>query len=504
MRLEFQMVVGSINLLKGLRGPRLVVLLFAALLGSTALPAQEDLNRFTHATNSDLPINSGFALANPDLNQVGVFLIDQRQIHAYGLNQRLDVDRKIELIKQKRTYDQIVGNLVNELGYSLFFNNRKEKAVTYLRFSFEQNGIDAKGDLSINLKTEKLLAYFKYKGRLLMLTIDKKQPLFYFHLIDKDFQLEQHTVDASSLELLGSSGREVSVERLLIHENARITPIDLSGDNYPIGLTESSANFKLYRQGDQLYLTLDHRYEETQMLVFDLDQYSLKQKAIAKPSLGESYTRPRSNSFLSKNVMAQIVQNKDSLAIRLTDINTETETDVLNLSKEDDSSEMAFSQKKSWKEEEKALSTAQYFRKLKFNPLGISLTENQAGYQLTFGSWNKSEESSAGSGAAAGVGAVFGGVVGALITYAIAEAVSPEFQSFSRFANGKTTYAKIGLSEDLTRTSTADVELNLFEKIDQFSKTQEKQLPLVLFKFDGKTVLGLWDPKYEVMSFHGF
>lgn len=486
---------------------RIVYLLFIGLgllVGADRTMAQTELNRFTHATNSEMPISTGFALANPDLNQVGVFLIDKRQIHAYALNERLDVDRKVELIKQKRTYDQIVGNLVNENGYTLFFNNRKEKAVAYLRFAFEKNGIDAKGDLPINLIAQKLIAQFKYDDQLIIMTMDKNEAIFYFHQIDKYLKHTSYQVDASGLELTGSSGRASSVDRLLIHENARIATIDLNGDKYPIGLTESSSNFKVYREQHLLYLTMDHKFESTELLIFDLRDFKLSQQTIAKPELGKTATRPKSNSFLSGENLAQIVQSNDSLRVALTNIKSKSQRAILNLSRDDTETQLSFFQKKSWKEQEKDLSTNQYFRKMKFNPLGISLSPDPTGYQLTFGSWDKSEESSSGSNAAAGVGAVFGGVVGAMISYAIAEAVSPEFQSFSRFANGKTTYTKIGLDTGFKPRSASEPGLNLFEQIERFSKTQEKQVPLVLFKFKEQSIVGMWDPKYEVMSFHGF
>ncbi|PQB05280.1 hypothetical protein [Aureitalea marina] len=484
-------------------GLGLLALLHLFLIPSKAY-CQPDLNRFTHATNSELPITTGFALANPKLNQVGVFLIDNRQIHAYGLNERLDVDRKIELIKQKRTYDQIVGNMVNEYGYTLFFNNKKEKSVTYLRFSFEQNGIDLKGDLPINLKTKKILAHFEYQDDLHILTVEKKEPVFYLYRIDKALKMQEHRIDGTYLELLGSSGRQVPVQQLLIHANAEISSINLSGNDYPIGLTESSANFKLYRQENLLYLTMDHQYEMTQMLILDLDDISLQSSTFDKPELEKRNTRPKSNSFLRGDQLAQIIQSSDSLKISMLNIKTGTRNEILALSRDDEESGFSFSQKKSWKEEEKQLSTSQYFRKLKFNPLGLSFIPDAEGYHLTFGSWNKSEESSGGSNAAAGMGAVFGGVVGALISYAIAEAVSPEFQSYSRFANGKTSYARLAVSQQFEVSNNGNPDLNLFERIDQYSKSQEKELPLLLFEFQDKTILGLWNPKYEVMSFHGF
>lgn len=484
-----------------------VAVLFCAFICISNAFGQEELIEFSHASNTERDITAGFAMAHPVKNEAAVFLIDNLQIHAYGINENFDISSKIELVKEKRNFDEIIAKMVHPKGYTLFFNDTREKIIRHMTFDFDSVAITKKGSFPFSLKKKRVLANFTYNEKAHILVLDTDDSTLHLLKIDTDFNLTEKIFDTSSFELVSYTGRKTSLNRFITANKSKLTSINVDGTNYPISLSEAAAKYKIYREENQLFLTMDHHTNYTQLFTLDLDLDALDFRKIEKPETSKTITQGKTNSFIRDDKLAQLVLGKDELLVEVKDL---TGGEMLYAKKipkkgDDVSNTSAFYQKKSWKEEDKKLDNKQYFRKIANNEISIVLNPSDAGYKLTYGSWNKVEQASGGDIALGVFGGAVGGIIGALVLSSIGEAISPGFQSYAKYASGRTIYTNDHFATDFEVQSDS-TSPDLFEQFDNYVDTKEDNVPFLLFTYHGKNVLGLclWDAKYEIMTLTRF
>lgn len=481
--------------------------LIFTLLGLTLSSySQEEINEFTHASNSGLDIAAGFAVSSPYEEAAAVFLFDPRQIHAYGLNDRFEVISKIEINKKDKKYNNVISKRATKKGYILYLNDKKNDQVSFVTFDFKKGTITDRGDLAIPLKKKRLITSFVHGTSIFFFAIDKKTQHFYLYEVDEEHSLVAKTFDFSEVDIVNHIGRSTQLQKTLHLNRSRIAQVNLSGTDYPSGLAESSAVHKLYKKDDTLILTLDENEDFTQILSFDLNTKEMAFRKMEKPQVESNLTRTQTNSVLHGNYLAQIANGKDTLAISIKDFETGTVKRNLWIQKDLERNQYlngSYVQKKSWQEENKGLEANQFFRKIGNDDLAVSLDEVNGNLQLRFGSWLRKESSASGTDGLTAMGAAFG-LLGALVYIGLYEILTPDLNSYSQHANGKVVYGTSVLNDNLEHLENNDVEANLFDRIDAYAIPKKKSSIMLLFEHEGYTVLGLWNSKFESISFVKF
>lgn len=244
--------------------------------------AQEEWLEFTHHSSNDLDFQAGFTLMNPETGAQGIFLLDNRQIHAYGVNERHGIFRKIEVTKRKGMFDNILTKRVLGDFYSLIFHSSNLKKLSFFEFNFRRNTL-TRGDLDLNLKGQKILATFQESSDVFILSIHKKDPVIHLYRIDENYKVHPTSYDIAGMEFLSKTGRISDLQPLISSVKSKIQGINLSGAPLPVSFGLSSSRSKLFKDGKTLIITLDHFHEHTQMLSLPMSGGPATITSINKP-----------------------------------------------------------------------------------------------------------------------------------------------------------------------------------------------------------------------------
>lgn len=479
---------------------RILILLYLILLWApTHVSGQEEWLEFTHHSSNDLDFQAGFTLMNPETGAQGIFLLDNRQIHAYGVNERRGIFRKIEVTKKKNMFDNILTKRVLGDYYSLIFHSSNFKQLTFFEFNFRKNTL-TRGDLDLNMKGQKVLATFQEGTDVFVLTIHKKDPQLNLYRIDKDYQVHAISYDIGGMEFLTKTGRSSDLQPLVSTVKSKVKGINLNGAPLPVSFGLSSSRSKLYKQDQVLVLTLDHFHEQTQLLSLPMSGEAPTLVNIKKPVTERTMNGYMSNSFWLDGHLAQIAFGKKNLLLSIKNIESGEAlfTQTISRGSENVSGiNTPLIQKKSWQEEGKELNPNQFFRKIIQDDLAVTLEERKGGYRLMFGGFEKVSKTPSNSSVAA-VSFMFG-VAGAFIYLPIYEAVSPDYSSYASYASSKVVKASIALDHNFQHQEDAIISPNLFERMEAYV-TADKKLAHVLFSSwkDGG-ILGVYNEEFNTI-----
>ncbi len=475
-----------------------IYFLFSFSLISLACFGQTEISKFEHVKNTDFDILYGFGISNEAKSETGIFLIDHKQIHAYALDEKFEVFRKIELTKTDREYKNIIGQIANDKGYTLFFENARKNRIPYVTFDFEKGFFSEKSSVPIELKGKDILSTFTDNDTLYLLSLDTKKGALYLNYGGTNGFSEKE-FDLTSFDFLNRQGKTMLFHKRLNKVGYKLRAMNLDQSNYPIMLSENAAVFKMYRDKKILNLVLDNNPNFTQILTIDIQSLTINFQKIEKPHIEKGITRPMSNSHLSKNLLSQIVVENDSLKINIKDIVENQmlfQTSMANNSIDNQPSK--FYQKKSWKENNKEINKSQFFRKLNnnHNP-SIVLNEDNGFYFLSFGGWDSRDKTELDP---ALTPLFMFGAVGGLFAAIISESFNAGMTSYNTYFTGKTIFTNKTLNKNF-KVENETIDFNhIFKQIDSVIETQDNGAPMLLFKHNNEDILGIWSSKDETMS----
>ena len=483
-----------------------LLIVMMSLLCTSKSSAQEEVLEFTHSASHRIDFDAGFTLANNETGALGIFLLDDRQIHAYGVNERFGMFRKIEVVKQKSMFDNILAKRVNGEYFTLFFHSGNYKKISFFEFNFKRNTL-TKNELALNLKGQRILTTYQESTNLKIVSLEKKEPIMWVHTINKDYKVASQKFDLSAIELVNTMGKDVQIHGLLGKKWNKVHSIDIINSGLPVSLAESSATYKVYRQENTLLLTIDCNAETTQLVTLNLEDGTVASKNYNKPKVDTGGFKGKTNSFLLGEHLAQIVVGNEALKVAVTNRITGEQVYTNTITKDTqvvNSISTPFVENKSWKDKNKLLSTKQFFRKIQMDEISITMDSNESSHQLTFGSWEKGVASaSASSSVMAGIGANFG-MAGVVLYLPIYQAVNPEFSSYASFANGKQVKSDIILSREFELEREGLPFSNLYDEMESFVRSDDNLSNIMFTAFQGGGLLSVYNSEFKTIHMHLF
>ncbi|MEZ4777944.1 MAG: hypothetical protein R2786_00990 [Flavobacteriaceae bacterium] len=402
---------------------------------------QKDFGNLKQAFNVVDETTGNFAIFLEESDKVTGILYD-KNFNEIGSVVAPDLSSKFKAILGY----QIQGNKI-----SLLLNTVNGRSYGVYHFNFE-TGEGTSKELDFKVRKEKFIEAISYKNSIYILTV----PLFTSQLNVYEFNnIESplvHEIVLNENDLLDRRDRGIKLFDLVDKRD-----ISMIYQENPNSLEATSKDFKVYQNGETVYLTSDKYKEFTQLLKVSLKTFKTETKRILNVGIDGSKVGTQTNSFLCKDKLFQIGIDSDYLKFQVVDLTTDTiikkiethEDENLNFINTPILIENADFQK--YRELER---TRQFFRKIREGDIAISVLYENETYQITLGGVSEQV------GYAFFLGFNFG-LAGSLVVIAI----NPTTNSYWGYTYTKSVRVT-GLFDDNFNMVEGEVPPNIFDKMN--------------------------------------
>ncbi len=236
-----------------------------------------------------------------------------------------------EIVRQfMRTYTEPLGNFSRGNKAVVIYANSRKTEFGTLMVDFDSNKF-VSHVFDINLKNERFVEGFMYKGNFCLMTAGKKLDYMRFHIIEDYNKVQKYK------EIQYGNQFQNLREYVFKSENwskvSQAAVIDYQTYN-ELGTTQKPA--KIYLTSNEVLLTFDNDHKKTDLLVLDIENEKLTVKSYPKTKVidGE-WTTYKSNSFLYYNYLVQASCTYDKLAVDFVDIRTAEKIKSYTVEKKD-------------------------------------------------------------------------------------------------------------------------------------------------------------------------
>ncbi|TLX72152.1 hypothetical protein E9993_18995 [Labilibacter sediminis] len=367
-----------------------VFVLFSLLLAvSISLCAQTILlEKEVHLETRLTEKRQCMPIVNKSNGKVGMFLLDVFDITGFLLDKDYQIESKIECMRPKSKFKEIIGTTADKNNFNLFFANKSKSKFQITQFNF--NTRETKEiPLELPLKYADYLKSTTVNNKLYVLTLVKESSIL--NLIEftgtevsrkKSFDLRKyHFGNGYKTDLYNNltAGGVVQLARL----DAEIpNPIEYTcGGN------------KLYYSSNKLVITLDNDPSSTKLIDVSLKDFSCNVKVIEH----DKYFKDdpyyiKANSYYYNDVLYQIKASSKQLFASAYDLKGDS---ALNFFRVTADKEIAFKNTPIIQQgsqfvvdmERELKKTSQLLRKLSANEVGISAYAVNDNIQITIGGY---------------------------------------------------------------------------------------------------------------------
>ncbi|WP_396632429.1 hypothetical protein [Maribacter sp. R86514] len=440
-------------------------LLFFTILCFSLLFSKIYSQEFSNTLELDIPEHS--------LTE-NISLIDKSgHIHhvykVYDHIRHLEFDEKFTLINDSEYDDlsmsqqKIIGYQTTDKGEIRLFvsanNNRKFSILTLFDNTLSSTEIDLK------LKKEKLIKIINYNNNFYLLTVGRGSSTIHVYEFDGK-KVSKKDYPFNTEIFLNWDNYALPLSSVITKQN-----IEFIEPNIPLPIEQTSSPIKIYLNGDKLILTLNHRREETKILMLNLTDSSSKVKTILMPNLKLiEGSASRANSFLFYNKLFQVSTAPKGMSFEITDIETLeinsqysfNEDEPIPFKNSPIYQEYNLLTNGKTKEIEK---TKTFLRKISNTDLGIAVYQTNDILNISIGG---TKELNANTDGIATAGILFG-AIGA----AIYASISSTSRTYDIYANSKSVYIKSLFSADSLKNINGDTSKNPFDKIQDYIQKHE-------------------------------
>ncbi|MEP2238909.1 MAG: hypothetical protein ABJI22_11155 [Maribacter sp.] len=382
----------------------------------------------------------------------------------YDHIRHLEFDENLTLLNDSEynntliSQQKIIGYEATDKGeIRLYVSTNNKRNFTVLTL-FENALSIAKIDLK--LKGEKPIKTINYNNKFYLLSINKGSSTINVYIFEGK-HVEKKVYPFNTEVFLNWTNDALPLSEVITKQN-----IEFIEPNIPLPIEQTSSPIKIYLNADNLILTLNHRREETKILILNLSDSESKVKNIPMPNLEFINEKAhRINSFLFQNKLFQVSALPKAMSFQITNI--ESLENISNYSFTEDEpipfknspiyEEANLLSNDKTKEIEK---TKKFLRKVSNTDLGIAVYQTNNILNISIGG---SKELNPDMNGIVTAGILFG-AIGA----AVYASLSPTSRTYDLYTNSKSVYVKSLFSAQSFQNIEGNASKNSFDKIRDF------------------------------------
>jgi len=267
---------------------------------------------------------------NAENSELALFVINHKSIQATLLDNNFESKSKFETPKSSPRFKTMLGSSVKNDTYYLYFATEKKHQFFIKSINFTEKKSTVT-EPELTLKREKFLQVIEHENKFFMLTIKTKSSILRLYefvageiILKKEFDFAKYFGDLLHGELAS--------EDSIIKSFVNLIKIDTK---IPNSLDLTANDFKLYKEGEQVYLTMDRWSDKTGILFFNLHTYTHGYETFQMPKTVCGYQEPKANSYLYRGKLHQLKVCKNALSYSITDFETKSVSYEYQVNKEE-------------------------------------------------------------------------------------------------------------------------------------------------------------------------
>ena len=475
-----------------------IVLILSILSIHSSILSQETLSIEEMRLKGGDRIES-IPIINDKTNELTLFIIDRKALYFNRYDESFKLIEQQKFDRPKTSAKRIIKAVNQDQSYIFLLTNDKHSKFELLKFDAAQK--------KINLITSPIfpseqdyLKTFTYKNQICVLTIQRKTSKLNIYKIGVNGAIDILDYDFEGVEFLDKFDRPITFYRAMLKDIGNFVrksfELETIEPDVPNSLEIASKAKKLYIKENKAVISIDNNNKHTQLLTLDLGKVDYKIVKIKKPELlyvDNQDNLIKSNSFLAKNRLYQIVGKKGQMRLFVTDIHSKELVKQLALQKEDS---ITFKNSpiiqeggyySNYREMEK---TQKFLRKISSGDIAVAVQQLGDTTKVTLG--GVKEINTGGYGMPMmGFGAVGGAMTGLANAF-----MTPTFYAYSSYTTTKSTRIHCLFNEQLDHLS-GEVSKNAFDKIKEFSKELLNEKAETIFKYNGYYVYGYYESLHK-------
>jgi hypothetical protein len=440
-----------------------------------------------------------FQVVDQEKKQVLLFFSNKDGVKTLLFDNNLEFQDSLSGNRPYQEYDDIIGYSISNNKYYSYWASSNNKEIAYQCFDFENKKIDFK-TYQLEFTKEKPIEKITVNNIFYLITILKNTSKLNFYVF-KDGQMEKKTIDLSDKRFIDDENKRTDLWSILNVSTAFEPALSIQNilSETPPSLTFSANKRKAFTNGNNLIFTFDNNQNFTQMLNFNLSDFSVSQKSFPQPYLEQTeFNSTDCNSFLLKDKIVQMKINSDKMILSIKDLEgTELKNFSLLADKEIDFKNSEIIQENGRIKNTRILENSnQLLRKIYNQNPSISCYENENKIYLTLGSVSLVQNNNA-----IMYGGMIGGFTGALIGAAISSNYS--VNNLNSYKDRKVVYVNCLFDNDFNHIDGAIKKLS-FDELRVFADKNDFFTNETVFKFNNFLYLGSYNGVTKNYSFYKF
>lgn len=440
-----------------------------------------------------------FQVVDQEKKQVLLFFSNKDGVKTLLFDNNLEFQDSLSGNRPYQEYDDIIGYSISNNKYYSYWASSNNKEIAYQCFDFENKKIDFK-TYQLEFTKEKPIEKITVNNVFYLITILKNTSKLNFYVF-KDGQMEKKTMDLSDKTFIDRENKRTDLWSILNVSTAFEPALSIQNilSETPPSLTFSANKRKAYTNSNNLIFTFDNNQNFTQLLNFNLSDFSVSQKSFPQPYLEQTdYNSTDCNSFLLKDKIVQMKINSDKMILSIKDLEgTELKNFSLLADNEIDFKNSEIIQENGRIKNTRILENSnQLLRKIyNLNP-SISCYENENKIYLTLGSVSLVQNNNAML-----YGGMIGGFTGALIGAAISSNYS--VNNLNSYKDRKVVYVNCLFDNEFNHINGAVKKLS-FDELRVFADQNDFLNYETVFKFNNTLYFGGYKGETNSYSFYKF
>ncbi|UYW00863.1 hypothetical protein K5I29_10165 [Flavobacterium agricola] len=452
-----------------------------------------------------------FIVENNETLQSLFILRDKTSSLAVSLNNQQQVLDSMRISNPEKKYKVLLASTFQDQVGQLFWTTEKKNELLVQTINFATQSDSFKTE-AFKLTRGSVLVEFSVADAYYFVTLDRKTVTIQFYKFSNDGSFKQIDVDMSQEKFLTSDFKNqnfadaIRIMRLIDVQPSSV--FQFIDPKQTTALSSAAYYTKAYVNNNQLILTLDRNINVTDLLFFDLNDFSLQRKSIKKPVL-TYYPNMDSNSFLLDDYLYQIKVNNDGFVLTVNDLDGNVINKLGTVRDEDISfaiGNIKQSNPGSSDFNREFDKTSQFMRKFQNLNGGLTVYNYGDSKILAIGAVGN-ERNSSGMTMIAVPASL--GIAGAIVTSAVVTALdiwffNPSLNNLDAYANRKVMFFNAALNQEMQPEQITLPDLAL-DQINAFLNDNKKQTSNYNLSFkNGVYYLGYYNNKQELYYWQAY
>lgn len=457
--------------------------------------SQELLNEHEISLNQ-AATNEPFSIVDLENNSHLFFITNAVITHLkYDSDYNLVLEKKYS--RPPAPFKEIVGySIGEENSMHLYFSNKKIDKF-YLK-TLLPDGTTKNEEFEFKIKKEYFVQFLNHQNKFYVLTTPKgSSSINLYNFYGNSFTITSY--DLSNERFYGIDNKSIQLSSLLFDKT-----IEIIEGAIPSAIEITSKPFKIYPKENEFILTLDHRDSATRVirLNFRNGTHNVSHYTISTLNF-QNLNYLKSNSFLFRNRVYQLISSRDRLVFTIKDGVTKKVLQEYTVQKDDE--EITFKNSPIFQDGSMYSSgirelnkTKQFLRKITNSNIGIAAFEKEGLIHLHLGGIREMN-----SGGAPMMMPGFGGIPIAsagVFTFSL----NPTFYAFNSYQQTQSIYIKCLFDANNFEHLPGPVLPNTFDEITKYTDGLERVGLETVFKMNDFFIYGYYNKKnklYRLLRF---